>query len=392
MLKALTVATLALFCVACATHSTLPGIATPANVTYTPVAFDALPGWPGDALTSSWQAWLASCTRLKAESDWAQACSDAQEVPVADTGAITAYFTSHFTPLRIATDAGTDSGLITGYYEALLTGGKNPKPGRVPIYGVPADLVAVDLAGEYPQLKGMRLRGRLQGNALVPYWSRHDIALGKLPANTPVLAWADDPIDAFFLEVQGSGRVDLDDGQRIRLAYADQNGYPYKSIAKWLVDQGELTLDQASMQAIRAWARSHPERLRDLLDANPSVVFFHQIADDGKGAMGALSVPLTGGSSVAVDPRFVPLGTPVYLSTTLPHSTQPLQRLVHAQDTGGAIRGPIRADFFWGFGAEAAEQAGRMKQRGQVWLLWPKGKPLPASRSLAGGKTTETGS
>jgi len=385
MYRILLILLLAVLNAACTTNRITPAVTTPVTARYTAADWSALPDWPGEELPASWSAWLASCTRLGKEPVWFGICADAQNVPPTDSDAIRRFFESHFTPLRITTSLGSDQGLITGYYEALLKGGLDPKPGRVPIYGVPNDMLTVDLSSVYPQLKGMRLRGRLQGNTVQPYWNRHDIAVGKLPPDTPVLAWADDPIDAFFLEVQGSGRIDLDNGQRLRLAYADQNGYPYKSIGKWLVDHGEMTLDQASMQGIRAWTQAHPERLRELLDSNPSFVFFRVVPDDGRGAIGALNVPLTGGSSIAVDPKFVPLGSPVYLSTTRPHSSQPLHRLVQAQDTGGAIHGPIRADFFWGFGTEAAELAGRMKQQGAVWVLWPNGKALPAD-SKAGSE------
>jgi membrane-bound lytic murein transglycosylase A len=380
MYRILLLLALALFNAACTTAPTIkPALTKPVTAHYDAVDWTALPDWPGEELPASWSAWLASCTKLGKDATWFSICADAQAVPATDTAAIRSFFETHFTPLRISSSLGTDEGMITGYYEAQLKGGLEQKPGRVPIYGVPADMLTIDESALYPQLKGMRLRGRLQGNTVQPYWSRHDIATGKLPPDTPVLAWADDPIDAFFLEIQGSGRVDLDNGQRLRLAYADQNGHPYKSIGQWLVEHKEMTVDQASMQNIRAWAQTHPERLRELLDANPSVVFFRVVPDDGSGAIGALNVPLTGGSSIAVDPKFVPLGSPVYLSTTRPKSTQTLRRLVQAQDTGGAIHGPVRADFFWGFGKEAGELAGRMKQQGQVWVLWPKGKALPVN-------------
>ena len=180
-----------------------------------------------------------------------------------------------------------------------------------------------------------------------------------------------DPIELFFLQVQGSGRVELPDGRRVRVGYAEQNGHPYQSIGRWLVEKGELKLEQASMQGIQAWARANPKRLNELLNANPSFVFFRELPDSGGGPLGALGVPLTAGRSIAVDPRAIPLGAPVFLSTTQPLSEQPLQRLVMAQDTGGAIKGAVRADFFWGFGAEAGAQAGRMRQKGEMWALLP---------------------
>jgi membrane-bound lytic murein transglycosylase A len=223
----------------------------------------------------------------------------------------------------------------------------------------------------------MRLRGRLQGNKVVPYPARAElIKSGSL--NGKELLWIEDAIDAFFLQVQGSGRVQLaDGGAMVRVAYADQNGYPYKSIGRYLVDRGELTLDQASAQSIKSWYAAHPERQQELLNANPSYVFFKEepVLDPKKGPKGSLGVALTPQRSVAVDAQFIPLGAPVYLATSQPNSAMPLQRLMMAQDTGGAIKNAVRADYFWGFGAEAGEKAGRMKQRGALWVLLPKGAP-----------------
>jgi membrane-bound lytic murein transglycosylase A len=191
------------------------------------------------------------------------------------------------------------------------------------------------------------------------------------------IAWVDDAIDLFFLQIQGSGRVQLDSGGTIRIGYADQNGHPYRSIGRWLAERGELPLEKASMQGIKAWARQNHGRLAELLNYNASYVFFRQLPVDLPGPLGALGAPLTARRSVAVDPRFVPLGAPVYLATTWPNTTQPLNRLMLAQDTGGAIRGAVRADFFWGFGAEAAREAGRMKQSLRMWVLLPNSYPVP---------------
>lgn len=370
---------------ACATLKEKPATPTPAKpvavtAAYRQTTFAAMPNWPGEQLLATWPAWLNTCKRLASRPGWEQACADAAALNPGDDRTVRSYFETHFTPYQIQTNTGAQNGLITGYYEAQLKGGREPKPGRVPLYGVPDDLLTVDLGAQYPELKGQRVRGRLEGKTVKPYWNRAEIDAGKAPLEGKVLVWADDPIDAFFLEVQGSGRVQLDDGSTLRLGYADQNGQPYKSIGKWLVDQGQLTLDQASMQSIRAWAQAHPDRLYEMLEANPSFVFFRVLPDDGGGALGALNVPLTDGASIAVDPKFIPLGSPIYLDTTRPHSSQPLQRLVQAQDTGGAIRGPVRADYFWGFGPDAAEQAGKMKQQGRLWLLWPNGLALPAGK------------
>lgn len=238
-------------------------------------------------------------------------------------------------------------------------------------------MITVDLGSAYPELKSLRLRGRLVGNKLVPYWSRAEIQAGKGVSSGDVLAWADDPIALFFLQVQGSGRIALPNGDQLRVGYADQNGYPYKSIGKWLIDRGEITAGQATMQGIQQWARANPSRLNELLANNPSYVFFRKLPSGTGGPLGAMGVPLTNGHSIAIDPRYTPLGTPVWLATTYPASREPLRRLVYAQDTGSAIKGAVRADFFWGFGDQAGEQAGRMRQAGEMWLLLPKGVAPP---------------
>ena len=370
----------------CAGHHVKPAVpvkpaepAKPEPVTarFFPAEWVALPDWPGERLADSWSAFLNTCKRMAAKPGWKDLCAEAVLLPAHDDKTIRTFFENRFSPWRIESSTGAQSGLITGYYEPLLTGGLTPKPGRVPFYGVPDDLLTVDLSSQFPELKGKRVRGRLQGKTVVPFWTRADISGGKIDTTAKVLAWADDAVEAFFMEVQGSGRIQLEDGSILRLGYADQNGHPYRSIGRWLVDQGQLTLDQASMQSIRAWAQAHPERLQEMLNANPSVVFFKVSTDAVNGPLGALNVPLTPEASVAIDPKYVPLGTPLYLSTTRPNDSRPLNRLVHAQDTGGAIAGPIRADFFWGFGAQPGEMAGKMKQQGQIWLLWPKGLPLP---------------
>jgi membrane-bound lytic murein transglycosylase A len=244
------------------------------------------------------------------------------------------------------------------------------------VLGVPPDLLTIDLADVAPELKHRRLRGRLVGQRVLPYYSRAEINALDFADRYPdkVLLWVDDAVELFFLQIQGSDRVKLPDGSMARLGYADQNGHPYKSIGRLLVERGEMPLEQASMQGIQAWARANPERLAGLLNANPSYVFFRELpGGTDEGPLGALGVPLTPGRSIAVDPRHVPLGAPVFLSTTQPLSKLPLTRLMLAQDTGGAIHGVVRADFFWGFDADAGAQAGRMKQQGKMWVLLPEG-------------------
>jgi membrane-bound lytic murein transglycosylase A len=328
-------------------------------------------GWGADNLVEARGALIESCTVLARQPLWSAACEEARALP-AENAALRAFFEARFRPWRVVNPDASTEGLVTGYYEPLLRGSRErSKSFSHAIYGVPDDLLVVDLGELYPELKNFRLRGRLDGRKVVPYWSRAELTPQAPALAGKALLWVADPIELFFLQVQGSGRVELADGRRVRVGYADQNGHPYQSIGRWLVEQGELKLEQASMQGIQAWARANPKRLNELLNTNPSFVFFRELPDSGGGPIGALGVPLTPGRSIAVDPRAVPLGAPVFLATTLPLSEQPLQRLVMAQDTGGAIKGAVRADFFWGFGAEAGARAGRMRQRGEMWVLLP---------------------
>lgn len=287
---------------------------------------------------------------------------------------------TYFSPWRATNPDGSESGLITGYYEPLLRGSKvRSERYRYPLYTRPDDLVSVELAALYPELANRRLRGRVQGNKLVPYYSRGEIEIAQSPLTGRELLWVDDIIDLFFLQIQGSGMVKLESGEQVHIGYADQNGQPYQSIGKLLIDRGELTSETASMQGIKDWARRNLDKLRDLLNSNPSYVFFRELQNGLPGPLGALGVPLTAERSIAVDPRYIPLGAPVFLSTTLPNSNKPLQQLMLAQDTGGAIKGSVRADFFWGAGFEAGRQAGAMKQHGRMWVLLPKDFQLPVN-------------
>jgi membrane-bound lytic murein transglycosylase A len=316
---------------------------------------------------------------------WATFCRAAAQVGARDAMAQRSLLTSRLRAYRVITQGGDksetrDTGLITGYYEPILKGSrKRGGAFQTPLYSVPGDLVTVELGELYPALKGERIRGRLQGKRVTPYPDRAQLADGKVLAGREIV-WVDSAIDAFFLQIQGSGRVQLEDGSMLRLAYADVNGHPYRAIGRYLVDRGELTVEAATAPGLRQWLAEHPDRQREVFNSNPSVVFFREEkpGDPAVGPNGSLSVPLTAGRSLAVDPRLLPLGAPFFLATTHPVSGAPLQRLMLAQDTGGAIRGALRADLFWGLGAEAGEAAGRMRQDGALWLLWPADQPLPA--------------
>ena len=338
-------------------------------------SFSAIPGWNEARLAPSLQAFLAGCPH--AGGPLIDACAVASQIPVGDEAAARRFFENTFAAYALVSGDGTDTGLITGYYEPLLRGSRSRTAVyRYPVYGVPDDLVTVDLGSVLPELRNLRLRGRLEGRRVVPYWSRAQIDAGSTKLSAPVIAWVADPVDLFFLQVQGSGQILLDDGERVRLGYADQNGYPYRSVGRYLVERGELPVDQASMDSIKAWAAANPAKLQDALNYNSSYVFFREVADP-RGPVGSLGVPLVPEYSLAVDRRFVPLGAPVYLATTQPLTQQPLNRLMAAHDTGGAIRGAVRADFFWGSGDDAGGAAGRMREQGRLWLLWPRGAPPP---------------
>jgi len=362
-------------CPACPPAPTIPPAAAPFSRNLQPANWADLPGWKEDDLGAAWPAFMASCRGVASKphgAGWKRVCDLARAADGKPGHDPRRFFESQLRPYAIQAGDGNATGLVTGYYEPLLRGSRTRSKGfEQPVRGVPEDLLTIDLSAIFPELKDKRVRGRLEGNKVVPYWSRAEIAArgDKLPSRT--LLYVDDAVELFFLQVQGSGRVSLPDGTMARLNYADQNGYPYQSIGRVLVDRGELKLEEASMQGIQAWARANPGRLEELLNANPSYVFFREVPNSKDGPVGALGVPLTAERSIAVDPRSVPLGAPVFLATTRPNSNKPLNRLVLAQDTGGAIKGAVRADFFWGFGKEAGEQAGRMKQSGRMWVLLP---------------------
>jgi membrane-bound lytic murein transglycosylase A len=357
----------------------VPNKSIPSAVRYDPVGWSQVEGWSKDRTDEAWAALVASCGPLARRAEWSQACAAAKTQVAPSSSAARSFLEQQLIAYEIVqvNNCGTRDavGLVTGYYEPVLHGSRTATPTfRTPLYAPPDDLLTIDLGDLYPDLKGRRLRGRVEGKKVIPYYSRADLVRNGV-LNGKEIVWVDNPIDAFFLEIQGSGRVTLPSGETIRIGYSDQNGYPYRSIGKYLVDQGILTVEQATTQGLRQWLLTNPDRMQQVLNANPSYVFFREdkVLDPSQGPKGALGLPLTPLRSVAVDPRYIPLGAPVFLSTTYPASDAPLQRLVLAQDTGGAINGAIRADFFWGMGPDAGESAGKMRQQGRLWLLWPKG-------------------
>ncbi len=345
------------------------------HVEYVPAHWTDLPGWEADTLAQAWPAMLASC-RVNTRAEWNGVCAAAAQLnPISDSS-VRAFFIANFQPLAIIRSSGATrgmqrTGLLTGYYEPQLRGSRTHLAGfDTPLYATPEDLLTVDLGAIIPELKGKRVRGRLVGKTVVPYYAREQLESDPALLGREIV-WLASALDAFLLEVQGSGRVQLEDGTVIRLGYADQNGQPYRSIGRYLVNQGALSVEQASIPGIRGWLAAHPERLREVLDANPSVVFFQELplGDPALGPHGAQGVALTAGRSIAVDPTYIPLGAPVYLATA---GDPRVQRLVIAQDTGGAISGAPRADFFCGAGDEAESMAGNLRAPASMWLLWPR--------------------
>ncbi|MGI9245406.1 MAG: murein transglycosylase A [Steroidobacteraceae bacterium] len=316
-----------------------------------------LPGWSSDLPLQAWPAFLRSCER--ASSEWSATCTRARQAAPRNDAEAREWFVRNLRPYRVESLQGETRGLITGYYEPTLEARRQPSATfRYPLHAAPADLA---------------LRQ--------PYWTRQE--LESDPAAQAALrgreiAYVADPLEALGLHVQGSGRLRITEADGVvrwaRLAYAGNNGRQYQSVGRWLIDRGELPPGQASWPAIRDWAQRNPQRLQELLWANPRYVFFREepMTDAGLGPRGAQGVALTPGRSIAVDPRGMPYGTPVWIDATEPLSNAPLQRLVVAQDTGSAIVGAVRADYFWGWDARAAEQAGRMKQPLRLWVLWPR--------------------
>lgn len=376
---------------ACAPRVRTPGPEQEARLALEPATFDDLPGWREDPMAPALAAFGRSCKRMSAlpdetalggsgfagtVGDWRTACAAAGKVPAGDDAAARSYFETWFQPLAARAEGGSEEGLFTGYYEPLLDGSRQRSERcHVPLYGRPPDLVSVDLGLFREDLKGRRIAGRVEDGKLVPYAGRAEIEKGALAGRDLELVWVDDPVDAFFLQIQGSGRVRLAEGGEMRIGYAAENGHPYFAVGRELVRRGALRKEEVSMQSIRRWLEEHPEEAPAVLATNASYVFFQVI--EGEGPLGAEGIPVTPGRSLAVDRKHWPLGVPLWLDTMAPAAQEnapdrPLRRLVIAQDTGGAIRGPIRGDVFWGAGDEAAEIAGRMKHGGRLWVLVPR--------------------
>lgn len=331
---------------------------TSAITGFKPVDWQQISGWQTDDLTQAWPAWLKSCEALrkrKSEVQWAEVCARVIGISAEDGVAIRRYFETYFQAYEtFALSNNNYSGLVTGYYEPVMNGSRQRTSlFTVPLYAYPKAWQKVK-PNPAPTRAELMSANNLTGSELV---------------------WVQDPVAAAFMQIQGSGKIRLNDGQVLRLGFAGTNDQPFKSFAQWLLNQGYITRSEATMQGIQQWARNNPQRVEEMLNANPRFVFFKVLPSNvaaDLGPIGALGVPLTTERSIAVDRYSLPLGAPVFLSTTRPSSTQTLQRLVMAQDTGTAIVGAVRADYYWGSGEAAGELAGRMKQAGRAWLLLPR--------------------
>jgi len=359
------------------------------NLTLQSAVFTDLPGWEADNFVEFLPSLQKSCTKILAlpatremggngmagtAADWQPLCEVALALPE-NALAIKAFLEANFTPLQVLNND-EETGLFTGYYEASLRGSTEPDaPYTTPLYLRPPELVMVDLGKFREELKGQRIAGQVVDGNLYPFPHRAEIEGGALNDRALELVWVDSDIDAFFLQIQGSGIVKMTDGSTLRVGYAGQNGHPYFAIGKALIEQGHVPKDQMSMQAIRSWLDENPDQAQDIMHLNASYVFFRQL--DTNGPLGAQGVELTPERSLAVDRKWMPLGAPVWLETEVSGVSEraeptPFRKLLMAQDTGGAIRGPVRGDVFWGYGDYAYEMSGGMKSDGRYWILLPK--------------------
>lgn len=323
--------------------------------------FENLPSWEKENYDEALDNFINSCVSSKTQNIYPGLCEKAGHAKDSKE-----FIETEFVPYKIHSQGGEEEGLLTGYYEPQLSGSlEKTKKYQYPVYATPKDLITVDLGSIYPELQNLRLRGKIEGNKLVPYHERSSSTSENIPAE--VICYTDSKIDLFFLEVQGSGRIKLENGKTIFVAYDNQNGHKYSSIGKYLVSMGELSMEEVSLQTIRAWFDANPSRIDEILNYNKSVVYFKQ---DDNPASGSLGLCLTPSRSIAVDRRYIPLGSMLYLNAKI--KDENVASIVLAQDTGGAIKGAVRADMFLGFGEDARNTAGELKSPLELWILLPK--------------------
>lgn len=371
----------------CATSppSEIKEITAPAELNLAQENFSVLPNWKMDNFLSLADAYKKSCDRvLKKDSqslfgasekfgknqEWQIACRKFNDIDKNNPTKIRQFFETNFIPYSAKANKNSE-GLFTGYYEASLKGSRQ-RSGlyQTPLRARPDDLIMVDLGAFREELKGQRIAGRVISGKLKPYETHKQIINGELPSSQDkTLVWVDSAVDAFFLQIQGSGVVAMDDGSVMRVGYAGQNGHPYYAVGRELIKRRELTKDNVSMQSIRQWMEDNPEQAQDLMTTNKSYVFFSE--NKGEGPLGGEGVALTAGRSLAIDRSIIPYGMPVWLSADGVEG-EAINKLMITQDTGGAIRGPVRGDYFWGYGDKAEKMAGAMKLKGRYWFLLPK--------------------
>ncbi len=323
-------------------------------------SFNELPQWREENYDDVLMNFINSCKTKKTRKIYTSLCQVALSTKNAKY-----FLQDNFTPYRIYSKK---EGLLTGYYEPQLQGSlSKTKKYKYPVYMTPKDLVIVDLSSIYPELKNYRLRGKIRENRLVPYAKRSQNFSNTMQSDA--ICYVDSKMDLFFLEIQGSGRVILENGSILYIGYDNQNGHKYRAIGRYLVEIGALELKSVSLQSIRAWLDTNPSRVDEVLNYNDSVVYFKQIKQT---ATGSLGLRLTPNRSIAVDRRYIPLGSILYLSAII--DAKEFQKVVFAQDTGGAIRGRVRADIFLGSGSQAKESAGKLKSALKLWILLPKEK------------------
>ena len=360
--------------IGCTDRSDIYGLKNPKLIK---ASFSELLFWNHDNHSYALEALINSCPVLEKrgakpfgnKADWKIICRNGRNVPKGNRKKARIFFERSFEPKAVQTANGF-MGLITGYYEPLLRGSLKRSPiFNVPIYSPPNDLLIVDLGQFKPDLKDTKIFGRIHNGTLAPYYDRGEIENGALAGKNLEIAWLDSLVDAFFLHIQGSGRILLSNGNIIRVGYAGSNGHSYSSVGKKLILDGEISRSDMSMQTIKRWMDKNSAKASALMHKNKSFIFFKKT--NGPGPIGALGVPLTPFRSIAIDKKRFPLGLPIWLETTRPDG-KPFNHLMVAQDTGSAILGAVRADIFWGFGSIAEDLAGKMKSSGRYFLLVPK--------------------
>jgi membrane-bound lytic murein transglycosylase A len=344
--------------------------------------YEELTGWNQDNHLQAFLAFRLSCGEIQKRDKaiqpdlekWLSVCSAAGKNPPKTNTQAKIFFETWFTPYSVTDTDGDSNGLFTGYYLPLLKGSLHKTAlYNIPIYAVPNDLVKINLGNYQTEWQGKTITGRIRNNLILPYLTRADIVSGGLENKADIIAWTDNWVDLFFAQVQGSALIELPHHQVILIGYASSNGHPYTSIAKVLIEKNEMKREEISMESLRKWLTRNPARLHEVLNTDASYVFFKKLS--GKEPLGTEQVPLTPYRSLAVDSRYFSFGTPIWIDTQLPkgiNGDKLFQRLVIAQDTGGAIKGEVRGDIYFGPGKEAIELAGNMKSQGRYWVLLPK--------------------